>query len=349
MIAADYLKLPRGIGGFSEALIFVDFFTCYVWGVILKQSGTGAFSANALQTICLQWQAPKRLLTDGGSHFRGPEMATLLRDFSIEHEVTPAYSPHCNGLIENENKQILAVLSKECAAELPDQIDAITTLWPKLWPRALSLVNECRTPVLNTSPKVIMFGTIDGSFDIDDLINLDFDVGTRFVFLEADRDVTREHMRELQRKQKTWFDKKSKPQSFQPGDFVLVHNSKLDTSHESKFKLSAPWLGPFKVRERSNNWYYLESLSGHQSSGRVHVNCLKRFHMHANSVPVPDTPSADQLNILSELPHDPEEDTVPEVSLPEGNIKSNNEETLSEEVLEQADDLYEPIGHCLAK
>jgi Integrase zinc binding domain len=38
MIAADYLKLPRGIGGFSDTLIFVDFFTCYVWGVILKRS-----------------------------------------------------------------------------------------------------------------------------------------------------------------------------------------------------------------------------------------------------------------------------------------------------------------------
>jgi transposase InsO family protein len=198
MIAADYLKLPRGIGGFSKALVFVDFFTQYIWGVILKRSGTGAFSANALRTICLQWQAPRRWLSDGGSHFKGPEMSTLLKDFNIEHEVTPAYSPHCNGLIENENKQILAVLGKECAADLPGQAVAITSSWPKFWPKVLSLVNEQKTPVLNTSPKLIMFGTIDGSFDIDNLIELDFDLGTRFAFLKADRDVTREHMRELQ-------------------------------------------------------------------------------------------------------------------------------------------------------
>jgi hypothetical protein len=124
-----------------------------------------------------------------------------------------------------------------------------------------------------------MFGTTDDSVDIDDLIELDFDQGTRLAFLEADRDVSREHFRQVQEHRREWFNKKSRPVTFEPGDLVLVHNSKLDTSREAKHKLSAPWLGPLRIDKRSNNSYYLKSLSGRQANGRVHARRLKKFNL----------------------------------------------------------------------
>ena len=56
---------------------------------------------------------------------------------------------------------------------------------PNSFPKQ-SLINECKTPVLNTSPEAMMFGTIDGSFEFTDIMELDFDIGVHFAFLDTD-------------------------------------------------------------------------------------------------------------------------------------------------------------------
>jgi hypothetical protein len=61
------------------------------------------------------------------------------------------------------------------------------------------------------------------------------------------------------------------------------------------------------------------------------------------------SPSLDQLNFLSELPYDTDGDRTPIVLSSGVDVDLPNDEVLSDDVLEGEDDLYEPIGHRLAR
>lgn len=66
----------------------------------------------------------------------------------------------------------------------------------------MSLLNKRVTPVLSTSPKSQLFGLVEDSVNIDDVIDLDPDVGLRLAFLEAEHDVSRETLRQVQERRK---------------------------------------------------------------------------------------------------------------------------------------------------
>lgn len=78
---------------------------------------------------------------------------------------------------------------------------------------------------------------------------------------------------------KSYFDRRTRPVQFEPGDLVLVYNSALKHNMESKFKLSPPWFGPFRIHARVDNTYTLCTLSGDVSVGKFHAIRLKKFHV----------------------------------------------------------------------
>jgi len=194
MIAADYLKLPPGIGGFKEALIMVNYMMRWTWGFMLKKDGSSTTTAKSLEYTCTCYAPPKALFTDNGPHFQGEELRAVCEDFNIDQTTSPTYSPHCNGLVENENKLLMRTLAKMCnPGPLPMAEPSITHLWPQFFNKALNILNGCVTPVLGTSLRAILFGTIDGSTDIDDLIALDPEIGLHMELTDAQRDKVANH------------------------------------------------------------------------------------------------------------------------------------------------------------
>jgi transposase InsO family protein len=196
MFAVNYLKLPTRTGGYKEVLLFVDFMTRYAWGFMTKWAGTSGFSARSLRTIVEGFRAPKLLLSDNGTHFHGQEMDTVCKEFSIGRETLAAYTAHSNGLVENENKLLLSILGKLCAADVPGVGISIGSSWPTQFSKTMAMLNERITPVLGTSPKAVLFGIVD-DIDIDDLLRSVPDVGLRFAFLEAEQDCTVETLRHI--------------------------------------------------------------------------------------------------------------------------------------------------------
>ena len=88
--------------------------------------------------------------------------------------------------------------------------------------------------------------------------------------LQKMTELARQHMAEAQKYQKSWYDETAWPQTFTPGQKVLVM---LPTSDG---KLLAKWQGPFEVeRQLGPNTYQL-AAPGRTRSGKVlHVNVLK--------------------------------------------------------------------------
>jgi hypothetical protein len=223
-------------------------------------------------------------------------MDAICKEFNIERETSAAYTAHVNGLVENENKLLISILSKLCANGTPGVVANIGLAWPTHFSKAVSMLNERITPVLGMSTKAVLFGIVD-TVDIDDLIDLDPDVGLRFAFLEAERDVTIETLRGVQDRRKQYFDRKAHPVDFEPGDLVLVHNSRLDNSKEVRYKLLAPWFGPwfgpFVVVSRIQNSYLVKTLAGDIVNGKVHGRRMKRFFL-GDGVQVSELESSQQ-------------------------------------------------------
>lgn len=124
-----------------------------------------------------------------------------------------------------------------------------------------------------------MFGTTSsiGYTDRDTLDDLDPDIALRFTFLELEREDVEETLKRVQLNRKIAFDKRAKPQTFEPGDTVLIHDSALGSNKESKFKLSTRWYGPFIIHERHHNSYTVKTLAGRIAAGRIHAIRLKKF------------------------------------------------------------------------
>jgi len=280
MIACDYLKLPPGERKFSEVLLFIDYMTRFAWAFPQKKAGTSASSAEALSVICQNFSPPSMLLTDNGPHFRGHEMETVCAKHDIDHQTTPAYSAHCNGLIEKECGLLLRTLGKLCnPGPSPTGTATVSTKWPSFLPEAVNIINNRITAVLGTSPRKVVFGTVDNSFDLDDLMELDPDCAIRFTSLDISRDAVIDNMTNTQARRAAYFNKRAHTAVFNVGDHVLVHNSRHfnKNNHEVKLKLSTPWFGPLIVYQRHHNSYSLKTLAGNISVDRVHANRLKKF------------------------------------------------------------------------
>ncbi|KAI4883507.1 hypothetical protein NFI96_029468 [Prochilodus magdalenae] len=96
--------------------------------------------------------------------------------------------------------------------------------------------------------------------------------------LENMTKLAHENMEEAQRRQKTWYDHKARPRSFNPGDKVLV----MLPSEASK--LLAKWQGPFEVVQKLGPTTYEVASPGERRSRRVlHINLLKEWHERTKS------------------------------------------------------------------
>ncbi|KIJ48902.1 hypothetical protein M422DRAFT_247272 [Sphaerobolus stellatus SS14] len=147
--------MPPGMKGYKEILVVVDYMTRFTWAFLVKKPGTSASSATTIEELALQ-------------------------------------STHCNELIEWENGMLLNILAKLCAPDKPPPTASVDTELSKPWPLLISntlcILNDQSTPVLSTTPCKLMFGLIDDSFNINDLIELDADIGLHFAFLDSHQD-----------------------------------------------------------------------------------------------------------------------------------------------------------------
>ena len=77
--------------------------------------------------------------------------------------------------------------------------------------------------------------------------------------------------------QKAQFDNKVHPVEFRAGDLVQVYNSKLDTTYETRAKLTPNWSPPQIVTDCLLNSYTLSKLDSTELNGTAHARCLWRY------------------------------------------------------------------------
>jgi hypothetical protein len=136
LFIADYLKLPKGKGGFCTALLIIDRCSQHMWGFTFKKDGSGKTTVELLDHVATENLPPEVFMTDRGSHFDCKEVKAFCDDIGIKTVVTSAYSPWVNGLVEGTNKLLLHILKRLCTQGLgEDEYNTITLdKLPNTWP-----------------------------------------------------------------------------------------------------------------------------------------------------------------------------------------------------------------------
>jgi len=91
--------------------------------------------------------------------------------------------------------------------------------------------------------------------------------------MQTVREVSQEVLLQNQNKMKTWFDKKARERSFNPGDEVLVLFPLVNQALSAKFQ------GPYVVKEKVNAVDYVISTPDRKKKTQLcHINMLKEYH-----------------------------------------------------------------------
>ena len=100
--------------------------------------------------------------------------------------------------------------------------------------------------------------------------------------LDQAYDVARDHLQLAHKRQKDYYNRRTRGTRFKQGESVWLHTPVLEKGVTLKFH--EPWRGPFKVKKQLSDVTYEIQNMANKASKEVHFDCLKRAtvkpHVH---------------------------------------------------------------------
>ncbi|XP_055824400.1 uncharacterized protein LOC129892907 [Solanum dulcamara] len=176
--------------------------------------------------------ATGRIISDGGSHFINQTVKNILAKFGVLHKVATTYHPQTNGQVEVSNREVKQILQKTVNAQRKD--------WAEKLDEALSAYRTAYKTPIGTSPYQMVFGKachLPVDLENQDYwaikkLNLDLELAgwkrlDQLHELEEFSLHAYENAKLYKEKTKRWNDKHIINHTFEPGQKVLLFNSRL--------------------------------------------------------------------------------------------------------------------------
>lgn len=273
-VAADIVGPlePRTTKGNKYILTIIDFATRYPEAVALSGIETERV-AEALVDVFSRVGVPREILTDQGTQFTSDVMKEVSRLLSLKRITTTPYHPMCNGLVEKFNGTLKLMLKRMCAERPKD--------WDKYLNALLFAYREVPQESLGFSPFELLYGhSVRGPMKI--LKELwtkeipDEDVKSTYQYvidlrekLEETCKIAHEQLEKAQKKQRHYYNRKTKVRQMKVGDKVLIL---LPTKSN---KLLMQWKGPYDIVEKLGDMDYKVNVDGKLKT--LHANLLKKY------------------------------------------------------------------------
>lgn len=252
------------LSGNKYILTFEDDLTKFMDCVAVPDQETRTIAEAFVERIICRFSLPNRLITDRGTNFESKIFRETCKLLKIKKESTTSYHPQSNGSLERSHRP------------LADYLRIFERKYPDTWDLYLAPAMFVRNTAVHSStkftPTELLFGfnpKIPNSIKTktEPLYNYeDYSKILKFKLQEA-YGVARENLISGKHKSKEHYDRTSREECFEVGDWVRIKNP------AKKGKLDFNWSEPYKITKinSDNN----VTLKMGKKSVRIHNNRLK--------------------------------------------------------------------------
>uniref|UniRef100_A0A3B3Q649 Gypsy retrotransposon integrase-like protein 1 n=1 Tax=Paramormyrops kingsleyae TaxID=1676925 RepID=A0A3B3Q649_9TELE len=290
--------LPKTTSGFQYLLTLMCASTRYPEAIPLRSLKAPAI-VKALIKFCTTFGLPKYIQSDQGSNFMSRIFSKVIKQLSIQHQVSSAYHPESQGALERFHQTLKTMLRTYCSAQGKD--------WDEGIPLLLFAIRDTVQESLGFSPAELVFGhsvrgplkVLQEQFLFSDHSQapstniLDY-VSNFRARLHTVCELAKCSLASSQSRMKSRFDQKSVQRAFKPGDQVLVLLPLPGSALQAKFS------GPYAIGSKLSETDYVVKTPDRRRKSRVcHINMLKLYVSRSKAETCPTTTPASPVTTAS--------------------------------------------------
>ena len=246
-VGVDIMELPQTVNGNKYVISFVDYFTKWVESFPSDNQASETIVKLLVDHVICRHGVSEALISDRGANLLSTLMAEVDEVMGMRKINTTAYHPQADGLVENFNRTLQAMIAKS--------VDKFGMNWDEHLPHLLFAYRTKPHESTGESPFYLLYGrdarvpteaalsTVRTEYQVD----ID-DYKSELVYgLSESWKIAREQIKKAQKRQKRQYDRRARPKDIRVGDRVMVYMPYERTGKNRK--LSRPYFSPYRVEE----------------------------------------------------------------------------------------------------